>query len=118
MILEDDGLDCRWEKDGDWEVINPQPNNSDEGFDEENAIVIGNQQILLNHRLSEWLSTKDNTIEEEIILGNEFEEEWDNDFNAKRRLLIDHFIYAYNLGLVKWPTKFTEEKKLIYNKGK
>lgn len=35
----------------------------------------------------------------------------------KRRILIDHFVHAYNLGLVKWPTKFNEEKKLVYNKG-
>ena len=42
MILEDDGLDCRWEKDVDWEAINPQPTNSDEGFDEDNGTVISN----------------------------------------------------------------------------
>ena len=116
MILEDDGLDCRWEKDVDWEAINPQPTNSDEGFDEDG--VVGNQQILITRRVSEWVSSIDNTDEEDIILGNEIVEEYDNDFNAKRRILIDHFLHAYDLGLVKWPRKFPEEKKLVYNKGR
>ena len=71
---------------------------------------MGNQQILINRRVSEWISSIDNTEEEERIIGNEFIEEWDNDFDMKRRILIDHFVHAYNLGLVKWPTKFTEEK--------
>ena len=117
MILEDDGLDCRWEKDVDWEAIHPQPTNSDEGFDEVEEGVMGSQQILINRRVSEWISSIDNTEEEERMIGNEFIEEWDTDFNMKRRILIDHFVHAYNLGLVKWPTKFTEEKKLVYNKG-
>ena len=118
MILEDDGLDCRWEKDVDWDAISPQPTNSDEGFDEDDAPVISNQEMLINRRVSDWITPRDITVEEEIALGNDFEEEWDNDFDAKRKLLIDHFIFAYNLGLVKWTSKFAQEKKLIYNKGK
>ena len=118
MILEDDGLDCRWEKDVDWEAINPQPTNSDEGFDEGDGPVISNQEMLINRRVSDYITPRDITVEEEIALGNDFEEEWDNGFDAKRKLLIDHFIYAYNLGLVKWPSKFPEEKKQIYDKGK
>lgn len=118
MILEDDGLDCRWEKDVDWEAINPQPTNSDEGFDEDDGPVISNQEMLINRRVSDYITPRDITVEEEIALGNDFEEEWDNGFDAKRKLLIDHFIYAYNLGLVKWPSKFPEERKQIYDKGK
>jgi hypothetical protein len=108
MILECDGLDCRWEKEVDWETLNPQPTNSDEGFDEDTETVISNQQILITRRVTEWVSPRENTVEEDFELGNEFVEEWDNDFNAKRRILIDHFQYAYNLGLVKWPRQFTE----------
>ena len=118
MILEFDGLDCRWEKEVDWETLNPQPTNSDEGFDEDTETVISNQQILITRRVTEWVSPRENTVEEDFELGNEFVEEWDNDFNAKRRILIDHFQYAYNLGLVKWPRQFTEQKRAIYNKGK
>ena len=33
MILEFDGLDRRWESNINWETLNPQPNNSDEGFE-------------------------------------------------------------------------------------
>ena len=63
------------------------------------------------------MSSLENSREEDIALGNDFEEEIDVDFNTKRRSLIDHFIFAYNLGLVKWPTGFTPEKKKIYDKG-
>ena len=47
MILECDGLDCRWEKEVDWETLNPQPTTYDEGFDEDTETVISNQQILI-----------------------------------------------------------------------
>ena len=73
---------------------------------------------MINRRVSDWLLTRDNTEEEEMVLGNDFEEELDNDFEAKRRILIEHFIFAYNLGRVKWPSKLCEKKKLIYNKVK
>ena len=64
------------------------------------------------------MSSRENSPEEELILWNDFEEEIDVDFNTKRRSLIDHFIYAYNLGLVKWLTCLPPEKRKIYNKGK
>ena len=66
---------------------------------------------MINARVNQWVSSRENTLEEELVLGNDFEEEIDVDFNTKRRSLIDHFITAYNLGLVKWPTSFTPEKK-------
>ena len=34
MLLEVDGLDTRWETDVDWEALNPQGGNDDEGYDE------------------------------------------------------------------------------------
>ena len=102
----------------DLEAINPQPINLDEGFDEDNGPVISNQEMLISRRVSDYTTSRDITVEEEIALGNDFEEGWDNDFDTKRKLLIDHFIYAYNLGLVKWPSKFPEEKKFLHNKGK
>ena len=33
LILEFDGLDDRWEEEVNWDQINPQPDNSDEGSD-------------------------------------------------------------------------------------
>ena len=56
----------------DWEAIHPQPTNSDEGFDEDNGTVISNQETLINRRVSDWLPTRDNTEEEEMVLGNDF----------------------------------------------
>ena len=112
LILEYDGLDSRWE------TLHPQPNNSDEGFDENDEPVQSAQQTLINARVRLWMSSRENSPEEEIVLGNDFEEEIDVDFNTKRRSLIDHFIYAYNLGLVKWPSCLPPEKRKIYNKGK
>ena len=118
LILEYDGLDSRWETDKDWETLHPQPNNSDEGFDENDEPVQSAQQTLINARVRLWMSSRENSPEEELVLGNNFEEEIDVDFNTKRRSLIDHFIYSYNLGLVKWPNCLPPEQKNIYNKGK
>ena len=64
VILECHGLDCRWEKDVDWETLNPQPTNSDEGFDLDTETVISNQQILITRRVTEWVSPRENTVEE------------------------------------------------------
>ena len=44
LILENDGLDNRWETDIDWETLHPEPDNSDEGFDDDDEHVQGTQQ--------------------------------------------------------------------------
>ena len=118
LILEFDGLDSRWETDVDWETMNPQPDNSDEGFDEEDVVSVQSvQQQLINSRVAQWSSARVNTPEEDELLQNEFEVEVDRDFESKRDMLIAHFIYAYNAGLVKWPTNLKPELRACYDKG-
>jgi Plant transposon protein len=56
LILENDGLDNRWETDRDWEILHPQPvpDNSDEGFDDDDEHVQGTQQqTLINARVNQ-----------------------------------------------------------------
>ena len=116
LILEYDGLDSRWEQDVDWDQINPQPDNSDEGFDEE-GVVPGIQEMRVLARVKQWVTAVDISNDENEALGNEIEAEIDYDFETKRRRLIEHFLHAYDAGLVKWPRAFTVEKKACYNKG-
>jgi Plant transposon protein len=35
LILEADGMDKRWEENVEWDRLNPQPSNSDNGYDDE-----------------------------------------------------------------------------------
>ena len=71
LILENDGLDNRWETDIDWETLHPEPDNSDEGFDDDDEHVQGTQQTLINARVNQWVSSRENTLEEELVLGND-----------------------------------------------
>lgn len=114
LILEFDGLDSRWENDVDWDTMNPQPDNSDEGYDEEEVSV---QQQLINSRVEEWVSARVNTPEVDDLLDNDYTVEVDRDFDSKRDMLIAHFIFAYNAGLVKWPKHLKPELRACYNKG-
>ena len=116
LILEYDGLDSRWEQDVDWDQINPQPDNSDEGFDEESAVP-GIQEMRVLARVNQWTTAVDMSNDDNEAIGNEIEAEIDYDFETKRRSLIEHFLQAYDAGLVKWPRAFTVEKKACYNKG-
>jgi hypothetical protein len=115
MILEADGLDKRWEDNVEWDVLNPQPGNSDEGFDE---IETPNQSISnQERRILDRVAQYESAIEIEYE-GNEVDEEIDVDFESKRKILINHFKKAYDKGLVHWPRAFAEEKKKYYNKAK
>ena len=117
LILEFDGLDNRWKENVDWDQINPQPDNSDEGFDLDGEIPSIQERRILN-RVDQWTSAMGVSEEANAAVGNEVEVEIDYDFETKRRSLIEHFLYAYDAGLVKWPRCFTEEKKAYYNKGR
>lgn len=75
MILEFDGLDVRWEKEIDWECINPPKDNSDEGYDEDVPLAIGAVQQIMNVRVEQWLSAQESSELEGIALGNDFEED-------------------------------------------
>ena len=117
LILEFDGLDNRWEENVDWDQINPQPDNSDEGFDLEGDVPSIQERRVLN-RVDQWTSAVEISDEANQALGNEIEVEIDFDFETKRRSLIDHFSHAYDAGLVHWPRCFNEQKQAHYNKGR
>jgi hypothetical protein len=114
LILEADGLDKRWEENVEWDRLNPQPSNSDTGFDEEDGPrvhSIGLRELHILERVDRYRSATDN----EDFNGNEVVEEIDEHFESKRKLLIDHFKKAYDSGLVCWPRCFPLVKKRIYN---
>ena len=114
MILSADGLDRRWEDNVEWDILNPQPSNSDEGYDENESPdqSIINQERRILDRVAQYVSA----IEVEYE-GNEVDEEVDVDFEQKRKILISHFKKAYDKGLVHWPRGFTEIKKKCYKKA-
>lgn len=116
LILQADGLDCRWEENVEWDRLNPQPGNSDDGFDEEELVrvqSIGQQEQRILSRVNEYVD-----IFDEDIGGNDVVEEVDEKFEEKRGMLIRHFKKAYESGLVSWPRCFTVEKKMVYNLAK
>lgn len=105
LILEADGLDRRWEQSVEWDRLNPQSNNSDTGYDEEDsarAQSISLQELRILERVEQYRSA----TESEDFNGNEVVEEVDENFEPKRKLLIDHFKKAYDSGLVCWPRCF------------
>jgi hypothetical protein len=114
FILEYDGLDCRWEEDVDWDQINLQPDNSDDGFDEDSDVPSIQERRILS-RVDQWTTAVDDSDDENEALGNEVEADYN--FETKRRSLIEHFLHAYDAGLVKWPRAFSAEKKACYQKG-
>ena len=101
----------------DWDQINPQPDNSDEGFDLDGEIPSIQERRILN-RVDQWTSAMGVSEEANAAVGNEVEVEIDYDFETKRRSLIEHFLYAYDAGLVQWPRCLTEQKQTYYNKGR
>ena len=101
----------------DWDQINPQPDNSDEGFDLEGDVPSIQERRVLN-RVDQWTSAVEISDEANQALGNENEVEIDFDFETKRRSLIDHFSHAYHPGLVHWPRCFNEQEQAHYNKGR
>ena len=111
IILELDGLDCRWETNVDWEALNPQPDNSDEGYDMEGmegrSRHISQQVESIMERVAQW-----RPVDELVVEDNETVEEMHIGFEPKRQILITHFQEAYNRGLVH------QKNKGIYNKGK
>jgi Plant transposon protein len=40
LILEADGLDIRWERQAEWDKLNPQTSNFDEGCDEDGTVDV------------------------------------------------------------------------------
>ena len=111
LIVEFDGLYNRWEEGVDWDQMHPQPDNSDEGFDLD-CEVPSVQQRRITDKVNQWSSAVELTPAKNEAIGSEEE-----DFDTKRRSLIDHFAHAYDAGLVKWPRCFTEENKACYAKG-
>jgi hypothetical protein len=113
--LEFDGLDCRWENNVDWDTLNPQVDNSDEGYDVEedrvSTILLQEQRIL--QRVNNYVHVSQSEID-----CNETEVEIETNYNEKRMKLVHHFSVAYSKGLVSWPRGFTEEKKKCYNLSK
>lgn len=95
MILEYDGLDSRWEKDVNWDLLHPQEVNSDEGYDVDGAVAP--QQIILLERVAQWERSTENEYE-----GNVTEVELDNNYHAKCEMLIKHFSCAFYKGEVSW----------------
>jgi hypothetical protein len=58
MILSADGLDRRWEDNMEWDALNPQPSNSDEGYDENessNQFIIDQERRILD-RVPQYVS--------------------------------------------------------------
>jgi hypothetical protein len=117
MILEFDGLDKRWEEGVNWDLLNPQGDNLDDGFDLEDidhaVHDIGDQERQILNRVAQWEGAVEVQYE-----GNEVVEDKDDGFDEKRSILLKHFHTAYNKGLVSWPRGFTAEKKKCYKKGK
>ena len=113
LILEADGMDRRWENNVEWDRLNPQPNNSDVGYDEDDSArpqSISVQELRILERVEQYRS-----VREEVHVGNEVIEEVDENFDDKRKMLIKHFKVAYDSGLVSWPRCFPEAKKAVYN---
>jgi hypothetical protein len=117
MLLEFDNLDCRWEKDVDWELLNPQADNDDTNYDIDglggDVRQRGQQEQRILNRVAEWESAVEFFHED-----NEVDEEIDVSFEDKRERLLRHFHTKYEKGLVSWPKGFCAVKKQIYNKGK
>ena len=67
--------------------------------------------------MDQWTTAVAKSDGENEALGNVVEAETDYDFETKRRTLIEHFLHAYDAGLVKWPRAFSPEKKACYQKG-
>lgn len=108
MILAADGLDKRWEDNVEWDILNPQPGSSEEGFDEVETPnqFISNQERRILERVAQYESA----IEIEFV-GNEVDEQIDIDFECESKVLINHFKKAYDRGLIHWPKGFTEDKR-------
>ena len=116
LILEADGMDKRWEENVEWDRLNPQPSNSDNGYDDEDLTrpqSISLQEARILERVEQYRSA----VEEEYE-GNEVVEEVDDNFEEKRKMLIKHFKKAYDSGLVSWPRCFPDVKKAVYNLAK
>jgi hypothetical protein len=45
LILEADGLDIRWEKPLEWDKLNPQTSNSDEGYREDGTVDVSDNCV-------------------------------------------------------------------------
>ena len=116
IILEADGLDARWEQQVEWDTLNPQVGNSDEGYDEDGTVDVTNI-CLQERRILERVGNYVRAIYE-VNDGNEIEAELDANFEMKRNSLISHFKKAYDSGLVSWPRGFTVKKKNCYRLGR
>jgi hypothetical protein len=113
LILEADGMDRRWEQTVEWDRLNPQPNNSDSGYDEDES-ASPHSVSLQEQRILERVAQYEPAIETEYE-GNDVVEEVDINYEEKRKMLIKHFKTAYDRGLVQWPRCFPEVKRRIYN---
>ena len=86
MILEFDGLHIRWETDIDWEVIRPQDDNNDEGYDNDSEIVLKVQEHLLYTRVYNMLQVERyiDHPERDALIENIVVEEIDRSYDSKR----------------------------------
>ena len=101
-------MDRRWEDNVEWDRLNPQPSNSDIGYDEDDSArpqSISVQELRILERVEQYRS-----VIKEVHEGNEVVEEIDENFEDKRKMLIMHFKTAYDSGLVSWPRCFPEVK--------
>ncbi len=104
MLLKFDGLDRRWENDIDWEELNPQVANSDEGYDEDDIEISQNARIVTRLRSNRHITPPSHGV-------NVINEDIDDGFHMKRHKLAMHFSYCWKKRLVRWP-KALKEKSL------
>ena len=92
MILTYDGLDY-WEE-VDWNLLNPQPTNDDEGFDEDGVVPVANAPAVADG----WRPANDNEVIAEV----------DNNFHAKRQGLMRHLNHCHDTHTLRWPKRFID----------
>jgi hypothetical protein len=92
MILMDDGLDKRWDNQSEefWHTLNPQVDNSDEGYDDEDSTTVQycKQEAVLLARVAAIRYTD----EQLAILGNEIVADIDNDYKTHKRKVDNAFL--------------------------
>ena len=113
MILMHDGLDTLWDGQTEeyWEQLNPQNDNSDEGYDEDDgsATPISAEEQAVIQRVREGPVVF--TAEELEELRNYVIAEVDNEYDQRKRDLITSFLVAYDKGEVFWPRGFSKKQE-------
>ena len=112
MILMHDGLDTQWDENSEeyWDQINPQPDNSDEGYDEDNSdptvAIIPQEEAILQRVRKGPVTLSTEEVEE---LRNEVVAEVDSEYEKFKQALITHFFY--DKGEVFWPRGFSKSQE-------